>query len=175
MADVTTGALVDYLTDADVADETGTLDAYRLAQWQQVIELLPHFQDTELARQPAPKPKVVFTLPPGVKLPARAVDLGRRTLAVRVLSALGSAADRCSPPLRRPTGCRVRMPRPERPDAVDDVALDVGRGQCCPAQRTHPAQSAPFGDAGQDSQVAVEAMCSSGRGADVERVLAQVR
>ena len=93
-ADVTAGALVDYLTDADVADETGMVDAYRLAQLQQVTELLPHFQDAELARRPAPKPKVVFTLPPGVKLPGRAEDLGRRTLAVRVLSALGSAADR---------------------------------------------------------------------------------
>lgn len=66
----------------------------RLAQLQQVIELLPHFQDAELARRPAPKPKVVFTLPTGATLPARAADFGGRNLAVRILSALGSADSR---------------------------------------------------------------------------------
>lgn len=93
-ADATAAALVTYLTDAHVADTDGTVDPYRLAQLQQVIELLPHFQDAELARRPAPKPKVVFTLPSGVTLPGRARDLARRSLAVRVLSALGSADTR---------------------------------------------------------------------------------
>lgn len=93
-ADVTAAALVEYLTDARVADADGTVDPYRLAQLQQVIELLPHFADAELARRPAPKPKVVFTLPVGVTLPDRAKDLGRRNLAVRILSALGSADTR---------------------------------------------------------------------------------
>ena len=93
-ADVTAGALVEYLTDAGVAEAGGAVDPYRLAQLQQVIELLPQFQDAELARRPAPKPKVVFTVPADAPLPERAKDLGRRNLAVRILSALGSSADR---------------------------------------------------------------------------------
>jgi phosphatidylserine/phosphatidylglycerophosphate/cardiolipin synthase-like enzyme len=93
-ARVTADALVGYLTDAAVAGADGSVDPYRLAQLQQVIELLPHFQDAELVRRPAPQPKVVFTLPPGVKLPERAKDLARRTLAVRILTALGSSDER---------------------------------------------------------------------------------
>lgn len=90
----TAAALADYLTDANIADTAGTVDPYRLAQFQQVVELLPHFRDAEVARRPAPKPKVVFTLPPGATLPDRARDLSRRTLAVRILTALGSSDDR---------------------------------------------------------------------------------
>ncbi len=37
---------------------------------------------------------MVFTLPPGAELPDRARDLSRRTLAVRILTALGSSDDR---------------------------------------------------------------------------------
>jgi hypothetical protein len=93
-APVTAAALRDELTEAGVLDAIGAADPYRLAEFQRVVELLTPFQDAEMARRPAPKPRVVFTLPDGVVLPDRARDLTRRTLAVRVLSALGSATDR---------------------------------------------------------------------------------
>jgi hypothetical protein len=90
----TADALIAYLADAGVATEDATVDPYRLAQFQQVIELLPHFQTEELDRRPAPKPNLVFTVPLGVTLPARARDLQRRSLAARILEALASADDR---------------------------------------------------------------------------------
>jgi hypothetical protein len=70
------------------------VDPFRLAQFQQVIELLPHFQAEEFDRRPAPKPNVVFTVPPEVVLPDRARDLQRRGLAARILGALASADER---------------------------------------------------------------------------------
>jgi phosphatidylserine/phosphatidylglycerophosphate/cardiolipin synthase-like enzyme len=93
-ADSTADALIPYLTAAGVATADGAVDPYGLAQFQQVIELLPHFQTEELDRRPTPKPNVVFTVPPGVKLPDRARDLQRRSLAARILEALASADER---------------------------------------------------------------------------------
>lgn len=90
----TADALVAYLADAGVVTGDGAVDPYRLAQFQQVIELLPHFQVEEVDRRPAPKPNVVFTVPPGVALPDRARDLQRRGLAARILEALASADER---------------------------------------------------------------------------------
>lgn len=93
-ADGTADALRVYLADAGVTGADGTVDPFRLAQFQQVIELLPHFQAEELDRRPAPKPRVVFTVPPGVRLPERARDFARRGLAARILGALASADER---------------------------------------------------------------------------------
>jgi hypothetical protein len=90
----TADALLAYLADAGVTSEDGAVDPFRLAQFQQVIELLPHFQAEELDRRPAPKPNVVFTVPPEVVLPDRARDLQRRGLAARILGALASADER---------------------------------------------------------------------------------
>ena len=90
----TVHALLNYLADADVTSADGAVDPFRLAQFQQVIELLPHFQAEELDRRPAPKPNVVFTVPPDVALPDRARDLQRRGLAARILGALASADER---------------------------------------------------------------------------------
>jgi len=90
----TRAALREHLHAAGVTDEAGTVDPYRLALFQQVVELLPHFQAAERARVPAPKPQVVFTVPPGVALPERAHDFQRRSLAARVLTALSSADER---------------------------------------------------------------------------------
>jgi len=92
--DATRAAMREQLDAAGVSDGGGTVDPYRLAQFQQVVELLPHFQAAERARLPAPKPKVVFTVPPRVALPERASDFGRRSLAARVLAALSSADER---------------------------------------------------------------------------------
>jgi hypothetical protein len=89
----TADALLAYLADAGVTSADG-VDPFRLAQFQQVIELLPHFQAEELDRRPAPKPNVVFTVPPEVVLPDRARDLQRRGLAARILGALASADER---------------------------------------------------------------------------------
>jgi hypothetical protein len=40
----TAHALLNYLADAGVTSLGGAVDPFRLAQFQQVIELLPHFQ-----------------------------------------------------------------------------------------------------------------------------------
>ncbi|MFL6142686.1 MAG: hypothetical protein ACJ72N_12570 [Labedaea sp.] len=90
----TADALLALLADAGVTNAGDTVDPYRLAQLQQVIELLPHFQDEELDRRPAPKPRIVFTVPPGVTLPERARDFARRGLAARILGALASTDER---------------------------------------------------------------------------------
>jgi hypothetical protein len=90
----TADALIAYLADAGVATGDGDVDPYRLAQFQQVIELLPHFQTEEFDRRPAPKPNVVFTVPPDITLPDRARDLQRRGLEARILEALASADER---------------------------------------------------------------------------------
>jgi phosphatidylserine/phosphatidylglycerophosphate/cardiolipin synthase-like enzyme len=90
----TADALLAYLADAGVARADGAVDPFRLAQFQQVIELLPHLQAEEFDRRPAPKPNVVFTVPPGVTLPDRARNLQRRGLAARILEALASANER---------------------------------------------------------------------------------
>lgn len=92
-AEGTADALRAHLADAGVT-AANAVDPYRLAQFQQVIELLPHFQAEELDRRPAPKPRVVFTVPPGVQLPERARDFARRGLAARILGALASADER---------------------------------------------------------------------------------
>lgn len=93
-AGATADALLASLGDAGVAIRDGNVDRYRLAQFQQVVELLPHFQAEERARRPAPRPRVVFTVPPGVALPERARDLAHRGLAARILGALASADER---------------------------------------------------------------------------------
>lgn len=93
-APVTVATLTAELTAAAVANDRGEVDPLRLAQLQTVIELLPHFQDAEVAHLPDPRSRVVFTVPPGAELPERARILARRTLAVRILEALGSATDR---------------------------------------------------------------------------------
>lgn len=92
--EATRAAMREHLDAAGVITAGGTVDPYRLAQFQQVVELLPHFQASERDRLPAPKPRVVFTVPPRVALPERARDFQRRSLAARVLSALSTADER---------------------------------------------------------------------------------
>lgn len=92
--EATRAALRRQLDDAGVTDDNETVDPYRLAQFQQVVELLPHFQASEQARQLAPQPRVVFTVPPRVTLPERARAFQRRSLAARVLAALSSSDER---------------------------------------------------------------------------------
>ncbi len=93
-AEGTADALRDHLADAGVTAADDTVDPYRLGQFQQVIELLPHFQAEEFDRRTALKPRVVFTVPAGVTLPERARDFARRGLAARILGALASADER---------------------------------------------------------------------------------
>ena len=82
------------LADADVTRADGTIDPYRLAHLQQVIQLLPYFQIEELDRRPVHRPRLVFTVPPGVALPDRAHRCARRGLEASILAALASAEDR---------------------------------------------------------------------------------
>jgi hypothetical protein len=120
-APATAATLRAELSAAAVADPRGRLDPLRLAQLQSVVELLPHLQDAEQRRRPDPKPRVVFTLPPGVVLPERAGELARRTLAVRILDALGSATERVllASPFWSEAGADALWPGLERALALD--------------------------------------------------------
>jgi hypothetical protein len=92
-APATAGALMSQLRDAGVVTQSGAVDEYRLWQFQQVIALLPYVHAEEQARVPPAKPKVVFTVPPGVTLPDSAAHL-QRSLAERIFDVLTSATTR---------------------------------------------------------------------------------
>jgi phosphatidylserine/phosphatidylglycerophosphate/cardiolipin synthase-like enzyme len=87
------GALTRALSDCAVVRDDTTIDRYRLLEFQQAVELLPHFRAQELARRPAPKAQVVFTVPDAVVLPRDAAYL-RHSLGARVCESLASAEDR---------------------------------------------------------------------------------
>lgn len=87
------GALTRALVDCGVVRDDTTLDRYRLLEFQQAVELLPHFRAQEVARRPAPKAQVIFTVPDAVMLPRDAAYL-RQSLGARVTEALSSAEDR---------------------------------------------------------------------------------
>lgn len=84
------GVLVSMLTRASVILDDGTIDAYRLQGFQQIVELLPHFRAEESKRQPEPRPQIVFTVPSEVELPTEARHL-QRSLLTRVYDALVTA------------------------------------------------------------------------------------
>lgn len=87
------GALTRALLECGVVRDDATVDRYRLLEFQQAVELLPHFRSQEFARRPAPKAQVVFTVPPAVVLPREAAYL-QHSLGARVTEALASAEDR---------------------------------------------------------------------------------
>lgn len=87
------GALARALSDCGVVRGDTTVDRYRLLEFQQAVELLPHFRAQEFARRPPPKAQVVFTVPDAVALPRDAAYL-RHSLAARVSESLASAEDR---------------------------------------------------------------------------------
>ncbi|MBV9213454.1 MAG: phospholipase D family protein [Actinobacteria bacterium] len=98
-APATQGALVAHLAAAGVIGNGGQVDAFNLADFQQVCALLPHFRMEEVSRRPEPGAQVVFTVPPAVQLPDEARHL-QQSLSDRVFDALASATDRvllCSP------------------------------------------------------------------------------
>jgi hypothetical protein len=87
------GALARALSDCGVIRDDTTVDRYRLLEFQQAVELLPHFRAQELARRPPPKAQVVFTVPDAVVLPRDAAYL-RHSLGARVCESLASAEER---------------------------------------------------------------------------------
>lgn len=87
------GALTRALLACGVIRDDTTVDRYRLLEFQQAVELLPHFRSQEFARRPAPKAQVVFTVPEAVRLPRDAAYLAH-SLGARVTEALSSADDR---------------------------------------------------------------------------------
>lgn len=87
------GALTRALSDCGVIRDDTTVDRYRLLEFQQAVELLPHFRAQELARRPPAKAQVVFTVPDAVQLPREATYL-RHSLAARVSESLASTEDR---------------------------------------------------------------------------------
>lgn len=84
------GALATHLRAAEVITADGEVDPLRLAEFQALVELLPHFRAAEAARAPVPKAQVVFTVPIDVGLPREASHM-RRQLVVRISDALISA------------------------------------------------------------------------------------
>jgi hypothetical protein len=84
------GVLATHLRAAEVITADGQVDPLRLAEFQALVELLPHFRAAEAARVPAPKAQVVFTVPVDVWLPDEASHM-RRQLVVRISDALVSA------------------------------------------------------------------------------------
>jgi len=87
------GALTRALSDCGVVREDTTVDRYRLLEFQEAVEFLPHFRAQEFARRPPPKAQVVFTVPSAVVLPRDAAYL-QHSLASRVCESLASAEDR---------------------------------------------------------------------------------
>lgn len=87
------GALTRALVDCGVVRADSTVDRYRLLEFQEAVEFLPHFRAQELARRPEPKAQVVFTVPEAVVLPRDAAYL-QHSLGARVTEALASAEDR---------------------------------------------------------------------------------
>lgn len=87
------GALTRALVECGVVRDDATVDRYRLLEFQQAVELLPHFRSQEFVRRPAPKAQVVFTVPDAVVLPRDAAYL-QHSLGARVAEALSSAEDR---------------------------------------------------------------------------------
>jgi hypothetical protein len=86
-------ALTRALLDCGVVRDDTTVDRYRMLEFQRAVEFLPHFRSQELARRPAPKPQLVFTVPPEVDLPLDDRHV-RQSLAARVQEALSSAEER---------------------------------------------------------------------------------
>lgn len=86
-------ALSRALFESGVIRDDASVDRLRLLQFQEAVELLPHFRSQEFARRPAPKAQVVFTVPEPVVLPPEAAYL-QRSLAARVTEALASANER---------------------------------------------------------------------------------
>jgi hypothetical protein len=89
----TANALRSDLTHAGVIRPDGSVDEYRLRQFQQIIALLPFMRTEEESRRIPERHKVVFTVPPGVKLPDHAAHM-QLSLAERVFDALVSSAER---------------------------------------------------------------------------------
>jgi hypothetical protein len=109
------GVLARHLASAAVITPEGTIDTFNLRGFQRVIELLPHFRAEEAARKPAPRAKVVLTVPPKVRLPDEARHL-QRSLAVRVSEALVSADRRVllASPFWSDAGREILLPSLER-------------------------------------------------------------
>jgi hypothetical protein len=87
------GVLTRALSDCGVIRDDTTVDRYRLLEFQEAVEFLPHFRAQEFARRPPPKAQVVFTVPSAVVLPRDAAYL-QHSLASRVCESLASAEDR---------------------------------------------------------------------------------
>lgn len=92
-APASVGALVRALTTCGVARDDATIDRVRMLQFQEACELLPHFRRRERVRVVAPSPKVMFTVPPSVRL-ERAEAHVQRSLASRLNTVLAGSDGR---------------------------------------------------------------------------------
>ncbi len=146
------GVLARHLAAAGVITGDGSVDAFNLRGFQRVIELLPHFRAEEAARKPAPRAKVVLTVPPSVLLPDEARHL-QRSLAVRVSEALVSADRRVllASPFWSDAGSEILLRSLERalelglPITLAGAKDDPGRGDLAAMRRFAAALEAAGG------------------------------
>lgn len=130
-AGASAGALIACLVASGVIGEDGTLDAFNLSSFQQVVSLLPHFRSEEVRRLPRSVAQVVFTVPPSVRLPEDARHL-QRSLGDRVFDALTTATDRVllASPFWSDRGADIlwdgTRPDPRTPTARDPRRREAG-------------------------------------------------
>jgi hypothetical protein len=86
-------ALKRALADCGVIRDDASIDRVRMLQFQEAVELLPHFRLRENARVLPPSPKIVFTVPATVQLGAERAHL-QRSLASRLNTILAASEDR---------------------------------------------------------------------------------
>ncbi len=131
-----TGALLTrHLQRAAVVRDHGMVDDYRLRDFQQVVALLPYFRLSEEARRPPARPKVVFTVPDSVTLPAEASTM-QRSLAKWVFDALVSTTDRTllASPFWTDKGTRKLWPYLQRSVGLDIPITLAGARQKAPGE-----------------------------------------
>lgn len=87
------GALLRALTECGVVRADALIDRVRMLQFQEAVELLPHFRLREKARVPSRQPAIVFTVPANVVLPVEEKHL-QRSLAGRLNTVLATSERR---------------------------------------------------------------------------------
>jgi hypothetical protein len=86
-------ALQRALVECGVIRDDATIDRVRMLQFQEAVELLPHFRLRENARVLPPAPKIVFTVPTVVELETDRAHL-QRSIAARLNTLLATSEDR---------------------------------------------------------------------------------
>jgi hypothetical protein len=111
--------LLGHLSAAGVIDGDRQIDPYRLQGFKRIIELLPFVRAQEMVRRPAPRARIVFTVPSHVPLPPGAEHV-QRSLAAHIYQSLASADQRVllASPFWSDQGRDNLLPALQRPIAL---------------------------------------------------------